>query len=152
MIIYKIRVIKAKTPNCYIGKNNPYYGFISDLTIKENKIPPYIKHINENENENENENYTEYSHNQSIAILFSLCDCFLVNQKYAKLFDNPINIKRLHTYCGGGTTGRSSKNATFSHYEVEIDDNGTISYVQLDQFIKTIKTIKNNQKGEIICA
>jgi hypothetical protein len=124
MIIYRIKLKGTIANQLYVGKKNPYYCFVSDQTIKEdqkgfNKPKP-----------------------SKLSILLSFCDAFLVSKKYAKLFTNPLHIKRLHTYCGGGTTGRSSQNETFSHYEVEIDDNGIISTVQLDQFVTNYKQYK----------
>jgi hypothetical protein len=105
----KIFLVRLKNhPELYVGKKSVSYAFKSDNFLKESKDG-----IDE--------------------------DCYhFVPRAKAKIWDNDKNLKWLHSYCGKYYSDKLERDvmSTFSEYEVEIDDNGKISWVSFDEFVK----------------
>lgn len=118
----KVYLIKLKfTPASYIGKKHISYAFMSDKNIEYQMTEGYCKNKTVKETVKHMSGY------------------HLVPRKKAKLWDDPKNIKWLYTYTGKYTDDEDDykeKISTFSQYEVEIDDNGKITCISLDDFVK----------------
>lgn len=107
----KVYLVRLKDyPEIYVGKKNVSYAFHSDHMIAENNIP--------------------------------IESSFLVPKAKAKIWQESGRIKWLHSYCGKYYDYKSQQEcqSTFSRYEVEIDDNGKLSWMPLDEFVKTVET------------
>lgn len=107
----KVYLIRLKDhPELYVGKKNVSYALDSDYIIAENKINPAKS-------------------------------SFLVPKAKAKIWQVAGRIKWLHSYSGRYYDHKNHEDcqSTFSLYEVEIDDNGKLSWMPLDEFVKTVK-------------
>ncbi len=116
----KIFLVRLKEyPHLYVGKRNVSYAFVNDREICERMCS------------------TSFTYWDMKDVKKDV-ECYMVPRNKAKMWSNPKDLKWLHSYCGKFYDPKTMEDvqATFSQYEVEIDDDGAITHIPFDEFVK----------------